>query len=410
VTWNPSRPTGYGAVPGYRPVALANGADIAQSSAWRGHWVDITGYYQIGLRPYDPISGRWLTYDSIWNERDPNYYTFAGGEPIMSFDADGRFSKGMYAGVVGMAEGAGTLVWDAGGSIGYGVTSIFSQDAANDIYGNQMQGLENVGTGLEYLGSQALQGNFGTIGTTLTGGANQTGAYRVGYAAPMIASFLFGGEAADAGEVGGVGDVGNGVKAAETGSEAAEQTTVAADQAGQIIQDAPQTTTVVGQNVMDEGNAALQETAADSTSTGAQTVYHSVVSAEAGQSVLNGIDSAFLNPASRFGSAFYVSEDASTTVSELGAQGAIASHTITYDINLGEAQILDLTDPAVADAWGYTGGEITPATQAIGANALNAGYNVVKFQSLRGPGINYGVIGNFNKVLTPRMIAPAPAP
>ena len=81
---------GYGAVPGYRPVALTYGADMAQSSAWRGRWVDITGYHQIGLRPYDSISGRWLTYDSVWNERDPNYYTFCGGDPVNGFDPDGK--------------------------------------------------------------------------------------------------------------------------------------------------------------------------------------------------------------------------------------------------------------------------------------------------------------------------------
>ena len=90
ISWNPARPSGYGAVPGYRPMALGSGASIALSSAWRGHWVDITGYYNVGLRPYDPVSGRWLTYDSVWNERDPNYYSFAGGEPIMGFDSDGR--------------------------------------------------------------------------------------------------------------------------------------------------------------------------------------------------------------------------------------------------------------------------------------------------------------------------------
>ena len=90
VSWNPSRPTGYGAVPGYRPVPLGNGASISLSSAWRGRWVDITGYHQIGLRPYDSVSGRWLTYDSVWNERDPNYYSFCGGDPINGFDADGR--------------------------------------------------------------------------------------------------------------------------------------------------------------------------------------------------------------------------------------------------------------------------------------------------------------------------------
>jgi RHS repeat-associated protein len=72
---------------------LANGANIAQASAWRGHWSDITGYNQIGLRPYDPVSGRWLTFDSVWNERDPNYFSFSGGDPINAFDHDGRMSK-----------------------------------------------------------------------------------------------------------------------------------------------------------------------------------------------------------------------------------------------------------------------------------------------------------------------------
>jgi RHS repeat-associated protein len=78
-------------------MPLGSGADVAQSSAWRGRWVDITGFYDIGLRPYEPVSGRWLTYDSVWNERDPNYYTFAGGEPIMRFDADGRITSSYYA-------------------------------------------------------------------------------------------------------------------------------------------------------------------------------------------------------------------------------------------------------------------------------------------------------------------------
>jgi len=77
-------------VPGYRPLALDNGASISLSSAWRGRWVDITGLYHVGLRDYDPIGGRWLSYDSVWNERDPNAYTYCGGDPINGFDADGR--------------------------------------------------------------------------------------------------------------------------------------------------------------------------------------------------------------------------------------------------------------------------------------------------------------------------------
>jgi RHS repeat-associated protein len=101
VTWNAARPTGFGAVPNYRPVALASGGNLEQSSVWRGHWVDITGYYNIGLRPYDPVSGSWLTFDSAWNERDPNYYTFCGGDPVNAFDSDGRMASGFYTDVTG---------------------------------------------------------------------------------------------------------------------------------------------------------------------------------------------------------------------------------------------------------------------------------------------------------------------
>jgi RHS repeat-associated protein len=92
LSWNPARPTGYGAVPGYQPLPLANGASIAQASAWRGRWSDITGFYNVGLRPYDPISGRWLTYDSVWNEIDASGMTFCGGDPVNRMDADGRLS------------------------------------------------------------------------------------------------------------------------------------------------------------------------------------------------------------------------------------------------------------------------------------------------------------------------------
>jgi hypothetical protein len=44
----------------------------------------------VGLRLYDPQAGSWLSYDPVWNNRDPNYLTFCGGDPINSFDPDGR--------------------------------------------------------------------------------------------------------------------------------------------------------------------------------------------------------------------------------------------------------------------------------------------------------------------------------
>ena len=90
VSWNPARPTGYGAVPGFRPLALGHGANIAQSSAWRGRWTDLSGYYNLGVRIYDPVAGMWLSYDPEWNELDSCYLTFCGGDPVNGFDPQGK--------------------------------------------------------------------------------------------------------------------------------------------------------------------------------------------------------------------------------------------------------------------------------------------------------------------------------
>jgi len=139
-----------------------------------------------------------------------------------------------------------------------------------------------------------------------------------------------------------------------------------------------------------------------------KTVYHTVTNPGAGQGVLNGVDPKFLNPDSRFGKAFYMSDDAGTTLSELAHHGATGSHTIRFDLNLGKANVLDFTDPSIAKAWGYTGGSITDATKAIGPNAIDAGFNVIKVPSLRGSGTNYNVLTDFDNLLTPQMIVPTP--
>ena len=120
ISWSPSRPTGYGAVPGYRPVALGNGASISLSSAWRGRWADITGYHSIGARTYDPIAGRWLSYDPAWNGNDVNGMSFAGGDPINSFDPDGRMSRLDY---LAFGNQITTGVYAAFGMPGYSVVS-----------------------------------------------------------------------------------------------------------------------------------------------------------------------------------------------------------------------------------------------------------------------------------------------
>jgi RHS repeat-associated protein len=120
VSWNPARPTGYGAVPGYRPMALGSGASVSLSSAWRGHCADITGYHSVGARTYDPVSGRWLSFDPAWNGMDPNGFTMSGGDPINYFDHDGRISRLDY--LAGWNQ-ISTTVNPAFGMPGYSVAS-----------------------------------------------------------------------------------------------------------------------------------------------------------------------------------------------------------------------------------------------------------------------------------------------
>ena len=81
VTWFPSRVTAYGSAPGCAPLPLGDGAKVAQSSAWRGKWADITGFVWIGSRVYCPAEGRWLSFDQSWNKTDPMDLPSAAANP-----------------------------------------------------------------------------------------------------------------------------------------------------------------------------------------------------------------------------------------------------------------------------------------------------------------------------------------
>jgi hypothetical protein len=93
LNWYPSRVTGYGAVPNYRPLSLGNGAELAQASAWHGRWADITGYIWNGARTINPIAGNWLSADPRGHASDPGLDTLCGyADPINAVDADGRIT------------------------------------------------------------------------------------------------------------------------------------------------------------------------------------------------------------------------------------------------------------------------------------------------------------------------------
>jgi len=99
IAWNSARPTGYGAVAGRRPLPLGHGGNLIQSSAWRGRYTDPSGWVNLGKRYYDPVAGSFISVDPVWSNRDPNYHSFAGGDPINYFDPDGRFGKTVAKGV-----------------------------------------------------------------------------------------------------------------------------------------------------------------------------------------------------------------------------------------------------------------------------------------------------------------------
>jgi RHS repeat-associated protein len=90
VKWTAARPTGYGAIPEHRPVALVNNAGVVQASAWQGRWPEITGVYWKGSRYYDPQGGYFLSHDPVHDPNNPSGYTYAGGDPINFTDPTGE--------------------------------------------------------------------------------------------------------------------------------------------------------------------------------------------------------------------------------------------------------------------------------------------------------------------------------
>jgi RHS repeat-associated protein len=72
--------------------------DLAHSSAWRGHEVDVTGFYYLYNRYYDPVAGQWLSFDPMPNDRDPNAQSICGGDTINYVDPSGLLAKGATSG------------------------------------------------------------------------------------------------------------------------------------------------------------------------------------------------------------------------------------------------------------------------------------------------------------------------
>jgi RHS repeat-associated protein len=89
LSWNPSRFTSYGPVPGYQSPALSPEVGLAQSLGWRGKRVDETGLIDLGARHYDSVAGRFLNADPLGHSASMDLYSFCQGDPVNMFDPDG---------------------------------------------------------------------------------------------------------------------------------------------------------------------------------------------------------------------------------------------------------------------------------------------------------------------------------
>jgi RHS repeat-associated protein len=163
LTWFNARPSGYGAVPGRRPLPLSNGADVAGASAWRGRWSDLSGLYNIGTRYYDPTVGHFLSADPLGHDATWDLYSAFRADPINRFDPNGRYAGIAWAGVEGAAEGgwnevigvgkfAKGMTYDLGEQIGLMGLDIYEAEMGGDqfesaafksVYNMMLQGKSN---------------------------------------------------------------------------------------------------------------------------------------------------------------------------------------------------------------------------------------------------------------------------
>jgi RHS repeat-associated protein len=99
--YHETKAIGYGPAPDSPVHYLSEGASLTQSTAWRGKRQDITGYYYLGARYYEPSSARFLSTDPMGHGASMSLYDYAGGDPINFVDPTGRLQTSMRTQSVG---------------------------------------------------------------------------------------------------------------------------------------------------------------------------------------------------------------------------------------------------------------------------------------------------------------------
>jgi RHS repeat-associated protein len=72
------------------------GIALLQTCGWRGKRQDPSGLFCMGTRYYDPSGGRFISPDPYGHFGSLDLYSFANGNPVLYWDADGRFASPLY--------------------------------------------------------------------------------------------------------------------------------------------------------------------------------------------------------------------------------------------------------------------------------------------------------------------------
>ena len=118
---------GYGPLPGsVRQQPLEVTEDLATSLGWQTRCIDPTGFFAMGARHYDPLSGRFLSADPFGHGATPDLYSYAGGDPVNFIDPTGRnaiteFGAAVYDEYIGIGE----RILDSSAEIGYTLADMY---------------------------------------------------------------------------------------------------------------------------------------------------------------------------------------------------------------------------------------------------------------------------------------------
>ena len=148
VTWNAAEVGAYGLLPGTTAFLLDGTHTPAQATVWRGHRLDPTGYYYLGARYYDPVSGRFLSPDPLGHAASSSLYDYAMDDPVNGCDPDGRCASGLSDGwsqSISANADPSSLAYSSAQTLSSVVSGIFSKETGSAI----QEDVGALGTGLE---------------------------------------------------------------------------------------------------------------------------------------------------------------------------------------------------------------------------------------------------------------------